>query len=79
MRRQKNQNGIKQTLRCKNYVGVTCVNGNCPRVNIEEYEERYIPLISSCEDCFYYEGCEDCALDGTEHCVGNAGHNLALN
>jgi len=28
---------------CRDYVGVTCVNGNCPAENRVEYEEIYIP------------------------------------
>ena len=56
---------------CKNYVGVTCVNGNCPAANREEYEEIYIPLAKRCKQCFYYRyiGCEDCALAGTKYCT----------
>lgn len=54
--------------RCKSYVGVSCINGNCPLANTEEYEEYCIPLINKCEDCSYYMGCEDCALFDTEYC-----------
>ena len=54
--------------RCKSYVGVSCVDGSCPVANREEYEERCIPLCNSCRECWYYRGCEDCALDGTEYC-----------
>lgn len=54
---------------CKSYVGVACVDGTCPQANREEYEERCMPLINNCKDCFYYKGCEDCALDGTDFCV----------
>lgn len=56
--------------RCPNYVGVTCVNGNCPVALAEEYAECCMDVISKCEDCFYYEGCKDCMLDGTEYCSG---------
>lgn len=56
-------------MRCKNYVGVVCVDGTCPMANREEYEECCMSLINNCEDCFYYKGCEDCALSGTEYCV----------
>lgn len=54
--------------RCQNYVGVACVDGSCPKAWQEEYEERGIPIIRSCRECGYYKGCEDCALEGTEHC-----------
>ena len=56
--------------RCKNYVGVACVNGSCPMANREEYEEWGIPIVRECGQCYYYKGCEDCALAGTEHCSG---------
>jgi hypothetical protein len=26
-------------------------------------------VVHSCDECIYYKGCEDCALEGTEHCV----------
>ena len=54
--------------RCKNYVGLTCVNGNCPIALREEYEEYGMDVIKSCEDCPYYKGCEDCGLSGTGEC-----------
>lgn len=54
--------------RCKNYVGVTCVNGTCPVALRDEYAEYGIPTIDDCDECFYYKGCEDCALSGTEYC-----------
>lgn len=53
---------------CKSYVGLACVDGSCPTANRKEYEERCIPVIGSCKDCWLYKGCEDCALHGTEHC-----------
>lgn len=56
--------------RCKNYVGVACVDGSCPMANSEEYEERCIPIVRGCSQCHYYKGCEDCALAGTEQCSG---------
>ncbi len=54
--------------RCKNYVGVACVDGSCPRADAEEYAERCMDVISSCNECIYYKGCEDCALAYTEYC-----------
>ena len=54
--------------RCEMYVGVTCVNGNCPVALADEYEERGMDVVSKCDDCFYYKGCDDCALYGTEYC-----------
>mgnify|MGYP000987955629 FL=1 len=56
-------------MRCERYVGIACVDGTCPIANIDEYEECCIPLISNCKECFYYEGCKDCALYSTEYCI----------
>lgn len=55
--------------KCKRYVGVSCVNGSCPMALREEYEERCMDVINSCEDCPYYKGCEDCGLSGTPDCI----------
>lgn len=46
---------------CKNYVGVACVDGSCPKANIDKYIEYGMDVIRKCEDCTYYNGCEDCA------------------
>lgn len=54
--------------KCKDYVGLSCVDGSCPKANWEEYAERDIPVIRKCDDCHYYKGCEDCALCDTEYC-----------
>lgn len=51
---------------CERYVGVACVDGTCPKANEEEYVERW--TVKNCEDCFYNQGCEDCALFDTEYC-----------
>lgn len=63
-----NSTAQKKKKRCKNYVGVACVDGTCPVAIREECEERCIPTANSCRDCFYYKGCEDCALKDTEYC-----------
>jgi hypothetical protein len=47
---------------------LACVDGTCPKANAEEYEERCMDVISDCDDCFYYKGCEDCAFVGAEYC-----------
>ena len=31
--------------RCKDYVGVACVDGSCPKANAEEYAERCMDVI----------------------------------
>lgn len=58
-------------MRCKNYVGIACVDGTCPKALKEEYEEQCIPVVNNCKNCFYYKGCDDCALFGTECCTNN--------
>ena len=54
--------------RCREYVGVACVDGTCPMANREEYAERCIDVVDNCRECWMYKGCEDCALKGTEYC-----------
>ena len=54
--------------RCPNYTGVTCVNGNCPIALSDKYEEYGIPITNSCNNCFYYKGCEDCCFCGENGC-----------
>lgn len=58
----------KNEKRCRDYVGVTCANGSCPIALSEKYAEYGVPVVSDCDECFYYEGCRDCALSGTEYC-----------
>ena len=41
--------------RCRGYCGATCVDGRCT-------------IALSCKDCFCYNGCEDCCLNGTDLC-----------
>lgn len=53
---------------CRNYVGVACIDGTCPKANYAEYVEWDIPVIKSCRECYFYKGCEDCALAGTDYC-----------
>lgn len=53
---------------CRRYVGIACIDGTCPKANVVVYGERCIPVIDKCEDCWYYEGCYDCAWCNTEFC-----------
>ena len=53
---------------CSCYCGVACVDGNCPIANRDEYYERGMDVPHSCEDCYRYEGCDDCAFFGTDIC-----------
>lgn len=59
--------------RCKSYCGVTCVDGTCPAANRDEYGERGYDIVDNCENCFYYNGCEDCYFKGTEMCEQSEG------
>ena len=43
--------------RCKDYVGVACVNGTCPQAQREEYEERGMFVPQKCDNCWMYRGC----------------------
>lgn len=54
------QSGEQSMEICKNYVGVACVDGSCPKANIDKYIECGMDAIRKCEDCTYYNGCEDC-------------------
>lgn len=58
---------------CKGYVGIACVDGNCPKALAEEYAKRYMDVIKSCDECIYYRGCEDCAFEGDSFCVNYKG------
>lgn len=53
--------------RCKGYCGVACIGGYCP---IALYDEDFTLFEQkpSCEDCFYYKGCEDCCFEETSIC-----------
>lgn len=45
---------------CPNYIGVACVNGSCPISLQDEYQERGCDIIRECEDCSFFNGCDDC-------------------
>ena len=51
---------------CPDYVGLACVDGSCP-VACADY---VAPGIDYCAECYFYEGCTDCALADTEYCSG---------
>ena len=54
--------------RCENYCGLACVDGSCPIANREEYAERGYDIVRNCDECHYYNGCEDCVFDETDFC-----------
>lgn len=54
---------------CKGYCGVACVDGSCPIANRDEYAERGYDVINSCSECSCYNGCKDCAFNGTSMCI----------
>ena len=59
---------LSESKTCPGYVGVSCVDGSCPKARLEDYEERGMNVPKSCKDCWYNFGCEDCAFDGTQYC-----------
>ena len=59
---------MMMSKRCIHYVGVACVDGSCPMAKAEEYEERCMDVVTNCNECHYYEGCDDCYFYGTDYC-----------
>ena len=57
---------MKMSERCKSYVGVACVDGTCPVARADDWSNESVPV--SCDECWLYKGCEDCALYGTNEC-----------
>ena len=56
-------------MRCPDYCGVTCVNGQCPQALAYDYSE-YGYEYCTCEECAYYKGCEDCCfVDENGNCT----------
>ena len=53
---------------CSGYTGIVCIDGSCPKANVEEYINRFMDIVKDCADCIFYKGCEDCAFNGTELC-----------
>ena len=45
---------------CRTYCGVACIDGTCPKANMDEYIERGYDAVRDCAECHYYRGCEDC-------------------
>lgn len=56
------------TKYCRGYCGAACIDGSCPIANAEERAERCMPLLDTCEECWYYQGCEDCAFEHEGYC-----------
>lgn len=46
---------------CKNYVGISCIDGSCPCID----------TVLHCENCYCNKGCVDCGLRDTEYCDVN--------
>lgn len=60
--------------RCKGYCGQACIDGTCPMANRDKYMERGYDVVWSCNECYYYQGCEDCYFGkggATEYCDKN--------
>lgn len=44
------------------HIQVKCRNGSHRWQSNYEICKRCMPVISSCRNCFYHKGCEDCAI-----------------
>lgn len=53
---------------CADYVGITCIDGTCPKANIDEYMERDYDVVRECYDCSHYYGCEECYWYRDDQC-----------
>ena len=60
---------MREIKYCDKYVGVSCVDGNCPITLANEYPEIYGYDKCTCEDCYAYKGCEDCMFMSDEGCA----------
>lgn len=61
-----NKKPVPAMLQSKSYVGVSCVDGTCPKARAGDWSNESVPV--SCDECWLYKGCEDCALYGTNEC-----------
>lgn len=53
---------------CEQFCTNECTNGNCPIALSEEYGERGMDVIKSCNQCTYHTSCDDCDWNGTDIC-----------
>jgi len=53
---------------CDRFCTVNCVDGSCPIALREEYAERGIPVVYSCNECVNHTSCDDCNWQGTDMC-----------
>lgn len=65
-------------MRCPNYTGVTCVNGNCPNALANEFPEYGYKHLT-CEECGYYKGCDDCCFSDSGQCCINKAERTSAN
>lgn len=56
---------------CSQFCTVNCVDGSCPIALIDEYAERGMDVIYSCNECIYHTSCDDCDWQNTEMCSEN--------
>ena len=54
----RSKSGQKQKY-CPEYVGVSCINGQCPKAVAEEYPHGEIDAPRSCRECWLRGGCDD--------------------
>lgn len=65
-------------MRCPNYTGVACVNGNCPNALADEFPEYGYQHLT-CEECGCYKGCDDCCFSYNGKCRINKSECTSAN
>lgn len=54
---------------CKSYLGVRCIDGNCPVIFPEQFPKYGYERIHGCEECWVYDGCIGCVWEKTNICI----------
>lgn len=52
---------------CTGYCGLACVDGRCPIALYNEDSTLFYKK-PNCENCFHYQGCNDCCFRDTAMC-----------
>lgn len=58
-------------MRCGFYSGIACDERICPKVNTDRCKKYGMPLVKTCEECYFFLGVEDCILFDTCYCDKN--------
>lgn len=56
-------------MNCFNYVNSACIYGRCPKCS-HDYLTPY-NKIAKCNECFYYNACDDCIFFKSIYCPHN--------